>query len=239
MRLSFPLAPYPLRTTFSMTDSTLIISIIGGTGAEGSALAKRWAATGYTVIIGSRSADRAAETATAINTELNTSLVQGADNSSAAQQGDVVVLTVPYAAHAATLTDLKPHLEGKIVVDCTVPLKPPHVMRVQLPDAGSAAMEAQQLLGEGIRVVSAFQNVSAERLADLSADVNCDVLVTGNDKDARETVVQLARDAGMTAYHAGRLENAAAAEALTSILIFMNKHYKAHGAGIRITNLSE
>jgi NADPH-dependent F420 reductase len=220
-----------------MNTPTITISIIGGTGAEGSALAKRWAATGYTVIIGSRSAERATETANALNAELNSTLVQGMDNTTAARQGDIIVLTVPYAAHAPTLTDLKPHLEGKIVVDCTVPLQPPHVMRVQLPSAGSAAMEAQELLGEGVRVVSAFQNVAAERLADLSADVNCDVLVTGNDKDSRETVVQLAIAAGMTAYHAGRLENAAAAEALTSILIFMNKHYKAHGAGIRITNL--
>ncbi len=218
--------------------TTPIIAIIGGTGDEGSALAKRWAAAGYSILIGSRSAEKAANTANALNAGLNSTLVQGVDNSTAAQQGDIVVLTVPYSAHAATLTDLKPHVEGKIVVDCTVPLKPPHVMRVQLPAAGSAAMEAQQLLGEGVRVVSAYQNVAAERLADLSAQVNCDVLVTGNDKDAREVVVQLAKAAGMTAYHAGRLENAAAAEALTSILIFMNKNYKAQGAGIKITNIT-
>jgi NADPH-dependent F420 reductase len=220
-----------------MNTPTPTLAIIGGTGAQGSALAKRWANAGYTVLIGSRSADSAIAAATALNSELNSTLVQGMDNAAAARQGDIIVLTVPYTAHASTLTDLKPDLEGKIVVDCTVPLQPPHVMRVQLPSAGSAAMEAQGLLGEGVQVVSAFQNVAAERLADLSADINCDVLVTGNDKDARETVVHLAAAAGMTAYHAGRLENAAAAEALTSILIFMNKHYKAHGAGIRITNL--
>jgi NADPH-dependent F420 reductase len=220
-----------------MNTPTPTLAIIGGTGAQGSALAKRWANAGYTVLIGSRSADSAIAAATALNSELNSTLVQGMDNTAAARQGDIIVLTVPYTAHASTLTDLKPYLEGKIVVDCTVPLQPPHVMRVRLPRAGSAAMEAQALLGEGVRVVSAFQNVAAERLADLSANINCDVLVTGNDKDARETVVHLAAAAGMTAYHAGRLENAAAAEALTSILIFMNKHYKAHGAGIRITNL--
>jgi NADPH-dependent F420 reductase len=219
--------------------TTPTIAIIGGTGAEGSALAKRWAAAGYTVLIGSRTAEKAADTAQSLNTELNSTLVQGMDNPSAAQQGEIVVLTVPYSAHAPTLTELKPQLEGKILVDCTVPLKPPHVMRVQLPAAGSAAMEAQNLLGEGVRVVSAYQNVSAERLADLNAQVNCDVLVTGNDKEAREVVVQLAKAAGMTAYHAGRLENAAAAEAMTSILIFMNKNYKAHGAGIKITNIEQ
>lgn len=219
--------------------TTPTIAIIGGTGDEGSALAKRWAAAGYSVVIGSRSAEKATDTANALNTELNSTLVRGADNITAAQQGEIVVLTIPYSAHAATLTDLKPYVQGKILVDCTVPLKPPHVMRVQLPAAGSAAMEAQQLLGEGVRVVSAYQNVAAERLADLSAQVNCDVLVTGNDKDARDVVVQLAKAAGMTAYHAGRLENAAAAEALTSILIFMNKNYKAQGAGIKITNIRE
>lgn len=225
-----------------MNDTKPTIAIIGGTGAEGGGLAKRWAAAGYPVLIGSRDAERAHAKAETLNAELaaleNSHPAQGMDNDRAAQEGTIVVLTVPYNAHAATLTSLKAYVEGKIVVDCTVPLKPPHVMRVQLPDAGSAAMEAQQLLGEGVRVVSAFQNVSAERLSDLAADVNCDVLVTGNDPAARETVVQLAKAAGMVGYQAGRLENAAAAEAMTSILIFMNKHYKAHGAGIQITNVT-
>jgi NADPH-dependent F420 reductase len=225
-----------------MNDPKPTIAIIGGTGAEGGGLAKRWAAAGYPVLIGSRDADRARAKAETLNAELavleNAHPAQGMDNDRAAQEGTIIVLTVPYSAHTTTLTALKSHVEGKIVVDCTVPLKPPHVMRVQLPAAGSAAMEAQQLLGEGVRVVSAFQNVSAERLNDLAADVNCDVLVTGNDPAARETVVQLAQAAGMVGYQAGRLENAAAAEAMTSILIFMNKHYKAHGAGIQITNVT-
>jgi NADPH-dependent F420 reductase len=219
------------------------LAIIGGTGDEGSALARRWAAAGYPVLVGSRSAARAAESADRLNAGLaghpGFHPVRGLDNESAAREGEIIVLAVPYAAHAPTLTLLKPCLAGKVLVDCTVPLVPPRVMRVQLPAAGSAGMEAQQLLGEEVRVVSAFQNVSAERLADLSASVNCDVLVTGNDPDAREIVVRLASAAGMTAYHAGRLENAAAAEALTSILIFMNRHYGAHGAGIRVTNIGE
>ncbi|MBA3530979.1 MAG: NADPH-dependent F420 reductase [Ardenticatenales bacterium] len=224
-----------------MAESRPTLAIIGGTGAEGSGLAKRWAAAGYLVLIGSRDAERAQGKAD----ELNKALVgqeeavpaRGLANEEAAAQAEIIVVTVPYSAHASTLGALKEMVQGKIVVDCTVPLKPPKVTRVSLPEAGSAAMEAQQLLGERVRVVSAFQNVSAELLDDLRATVNCDVLITGNDPEARAAVVQLAEAGGMVGIHAGTLENAAAAEALTSLLIFINKQYKTHGAGIRITNL--
>jgi 8-hydroxy-5-deazaflavin:NADPH oxidoreductase len=226
-----------------MAESRSTLAIIGGTGAEGSGLAKRWAAAGYPVIIGSRDAGRAAEKAEELNRTLvgkeEAVTVRGLANEEAAAQADIVVLTVPYGAHAATLSGLKETVQGKILVDCTVPLKPPKVMRVSLPEAGAAGLEAQQLLGEGVRVVSAFQNVSAELLDDLSADVNCDVLITGNDPEARAAVVELAEAGGMVGLHAGPLDNAAAAEALTSLLIFINKHYKTHGAGIRITNLPD
>lgn len=224
-----------------MSDSKATVAVIGGTGAEGSGLANRWAAAGYPVIIGSRSAERAQEKAEALNAALaghaGAAPVRGLGNEEAAQVAEIVVLTVPYAAHPGTLEGLKAAVQGKILVDCTVPLRPPQVMRVQLPALGSAAMEAQTLLGEEVRVVSAFQNVSAELLEDLSADPHCDVLVTGNDPAARATVVGLVEAAGMVGIHAGRLENATAAEALTSLLIFINKHYKTHNAGIRITNL--
>jgi len=120
-------------------------------------------------------------------------------------------------------------------VDVSVPLVPPKVMRVQLPEEGSAAQRAQALVGKNVRVVSAFQNVSAEHLRDPNHTIECDVLVSGDDKDAREVVVKLAEDAGMKAWHVGGLNNAAAAEALTSLLIFINKRYKIPGAGIRIT----
>ncbi len=226
-----------------MADSRPTIAVIGGTGDEGGALARRWVAAGYPVVIGSRSAERGQQKADELNAALSDreGVVQarGNANEAAAASGDVVVLTVPYGAHAATLESIREGAQGKILVDCTVPLKPPQVARVQLPEAGSAAMEAQQLLGEGVRVVSAFQNVSAALLDDLSADPNCDVLVTGNDLEARAQVVELAEAAGMVGIHAGRLENAAAAEALTSILIFVNRHYKAKHSGIRITNLPE
>lgn len=226
-----------------MAKSRATLAIIGGTGAEGGGLAKRWSAAGYPVIIGSRSAERAEAKAEELNRVLvgleEAVPVRGLANEAAAAAGDIVVLTVPYGAHASTLEGIKGALQGKILVDCTVPLQPPKVTRVSLPAAGSAAMEAQALLGDEVQVVSAFQNVSASLLEDLKADVNCDVLVTGNDPEARARVVALAEAAGMRGIQAGTLENAAAAEALTSLLIFINKQYKIHGAGIQITNLPD
>jgi hypothetical protein len=141
---------------------------------------------------------------------------------------------VPFGAQEATLADIAPHCAGKVVVDTTVPLVPPKVMRVQLPPEGSAAQRAQNQLGENVTVVSAFHNVAAHKLA-ADEDIECDVLVFGDDKPAREKVVQLADAMGLRAFHAGALGNSAAAEALTSILIFINKNYEAGDAGIRIT----
>ena len=149
--------------------------------------------------------------------------------------GDIVIVTVPFAAQEATLADIAAHVAGKIVVDTTVPLVPPKVMRVQLPPEGSAAVRAQALLGEGVIVVSAFHNVAAHKLAKIGQDVDCDVLVFGDDKAARGRVVVLAGDMGLRGVHGGALANSAAAEALTSVLIFVNKTYQVDGAGIRIT----
>jgi NADPH-dependent F420 reductase len=157
-------------------------------------------------------------------------------NLDAAKAGDIVVLTVKFSHQAATLAELHAVVQGKIVIDTTVPLMPPKVARVQLPAEGSAAVITQRLLGDGVKVVSAFQNVSASLLVS-AAPPECDVLVTGNDPEARETVIGLAKAAGFTAWHAGPLENSAAAEALTSLLIFMNKKYAGDHAGIRITGL--
>jgi NADPH-dependent F420 reductase len=127
-------------------------------------------------------------------------------------------------------------VQGKILVDTTVPLMPPKVMRVQLPAGGCAARLAQDALGENVRVVSAFQNVAAAHLQSADAHLDdCDVLVTGNDADAREAIVKLAEEIGFKAWHAGSIDNSAVAEALTSVLIFMNKRYGIPGAGIRIT----
>jgi len=213
-----------------MTEYLPTIAVLGGTGAEGSGLAMRWAQAGYRVLIGSRSAEKAAEFAAEIGAE-------GMGNAEAAAGCDIAVLTVPYSAQRPTLSDLKDALQGKILVDVTVPLVPPKVMRVQLPEEGSAAQIAQTVLGDNVRVVSAFQNVSAGHLKDPDHVIDCDVLITGDDPTAREEVVRLAKAAGLVAIEAGPLDNAVAAEALTSLLIWINRKYKSPGAGIRITAL--
>jgi NADPH-dependent F420 reductase len=205
------------------------IAIIGGTGHLGSALAWRLARAGYGVTIGSRSAASAQAKAA----ELGLGTV-GMANPDAAQAGDIVILTVPFEAHAATLADIAPHVAGKIVVDTTVPLVPPKVMRVQLPPEGSAAMCAAAILGDGVRLTSAFHNVAAHKLAE-DAFVDCDILVFGDEKAARAEIVALVDAIGLRGVHAGALANAAAAEAMTSLLIFINKNYRVDGAGIRIT----
>jgi NADPH-dependent F420 reductase len=205
------------------------IAVIGGTGNLGAALARRWAKAGLPVIIGSRAAASAEKAATELGFGLT-----GMSNADAARAADIVVVTVPFAAQEATLTDIAPHVQGKLVVDTTVPLMPPKVMQVQLPAEGSAAIRAQNLLGTGVILVSAFQNVAAHKLA-TDEDIACDVLVFGNDKAARAEVLALARHAGLRGIHGGALVNAAAAEALTSILIFINRTYQVDGAGIQIT----
>lgn len=213
--------------------NTSRIAIVGGTGQLGAAIARRLAKAGQSVVIGSRDAGKASATAAALGAELGRTL-EGVANAQAAALGDVVILTVPFASQATTLQEIAPHVAGKILVDTTVPLMPPKVMRVQLPAEGSAAVRAQQLLGEGVRVVSAFHNVAAHKLA-TDEHIACDVLVFGDDKDARERVVEIVGQCGLRGLHGGPLVNSAAAEALTSVLIFVNKQYSVGGAGICIT----
>ena len=213
------------------------IGLLGGTGKEGSGLAYRWALAGHTVVIGSRDAAKAEAGAAELNQLLaGKATVRGAGNAEAAQAA-VVVLTVPYAAQVATADSVASQLAGKILIDVTVPLAPPKVDRVQLPNGESAVVALQRRLGAGVKVVSAFQNVSATHLKDPAHEVDCDVLVCGDDADAREVVVALARDAGLRAWHAGVLANSIASEALTSVLIAINKRYKVAGSGIRITGV--
>jgi NADPH-dependent F420 reductase len=161
--------------------------------------------------------------------------VRGLDNEAAAAAGDIVVLTVPFANQAPTLEAVKAPLQGKILIDVTVPLVPPKVGTVQLPAGGSAGQIAQSLLGDGVRVVSAFQNVAAAHLEDPDHDPDCDVLVCGNDAAACQQVLTLVAAAGMKGWHAGPIANAVVAEALTSVLITLNRRYKIPGAGFRIT----
>ena len=214
------------------------IAVLGGTGKEGSGLAYRWALKGHAVMLGSRDAAKAIVAASELNALLaGKATVQGAANRDAASGAEIIVLAVPYAAQQPTALDVKDALNGKILIDVTVPLAPSKVDRVQLPNGESAVLALQRVLGEGVKVVSAFQNVSATHLKDAAHTVDCDVLVCGDDAGAREVVIGLAHDAGMRAWHAGVLANSIAAEALTSVLIAINKRYKVAGSGIRITGL--
>lgn len=218
-------------------SSDYSICVVGGTGAEGSGLALRWAAYGHRVTIGSRTVARANDAAEELNEILGKDLLKGVENSEGAANADVIVLTVPFAAQMSTAEMIRPHLAGKILVDVTVPLVPPKVSQVQLPPSDSCAVALQEVLGEEVRVVSAFQNVSAHKLRVLTAKIDCDVLVSSNSKEARAVGVRLANDAGLRGIEAGPLANSVIAESLTSALIWINRTYKIPDAGIRITGV--
>ncbi|MBP7338455.1 NADPH-dependent F420 reductase [Niveispirillum sp.] len=218
-------------------NSRPTIAVLGGTGKEGSGLALRWAHAGYPVIVGSRSADKAAEGAAEINQTLGRDAARGTDNVTAAADAEIVVLTVPFAAQKATVEEVRAGLTGKILIDVTVPLVPPKVSKVQLPNGGSAVEAIQTLLGPDVKVVSAFQNISAHHLKKLDHEVECDVLVCADDKEAGERVVTLAKDIGLGAWYAGVLANSVVTEGLTSVLIALNQRYKVPGSGIRITGV--
>ncbi|MCB9729728.1 MAG: NADPH-dependent F420 reductase [Deltaproteobacteria bacterium] len=214
------------------------IGIVGGTGKEGRGLALRWARAGHAVTVGSRDATRGAEAAQEL-AGLAHAPIGGGDNLTACKDAEVVVLSVPYGAHASTLAELAPHLGGRILVDITVPLVPPKVSRVQLPAGRAAALEARESVGDDVRVVAAFHHVSATHLMDLDHPIETDVLVVGDDPEARELVIALARDLGARGLDAGALDNAIALESITPLLIHMNRRYKSPGSGVRITGIDE
>lgn len=218
-----------------MAQNRPVIAIVGGTGKLGAGLARRLARAGYALVIGSREADRAAQAARALARDTG-GRVTGLANRAAAAAAEIVIVTVPFASQRAILEDIGPAVQGKIVVDATVPLVPPKVARVQLPPEGSAAEIARATLGEGVRLVAAFHNVAAHKLIQEVA-IDCDVLVFGDQVAAREAVVELAAAMELRGVHAGPLANAVAAEALTSVLVGINKRYQADGAGIRITGI--
>ena len=226
----------------------MTIAIIGGTGPEGSGLALRWARAGEKVIIGSRNAERAAATAASIAGRIGggtavlarTIDISGAENLPACESADIVVLTVPFEAHAETLKHLKPALRpGQVLVDTTVPLaaslggRPTRTVGVW---QGSAAQEAQELVPNGVSVVAAFHNVSAELLQQ-EGPADCDVIVCSDDKDAAKKIRELARKIpGVRAIDGGKLENARVVEQITALLIGLNIRHKGH-AGMRISGL--
>ena len=217
----------------------LTIAVLGGTGKEGKGLAYRWAKAGYQVLIGSRYSEKAVTIASEIMELLEgESSVVGTTNLEAAQQADIVVVTVPYSGHRELLESVKGVLPGKLVMDTSVPLVPPKVSKVQMPAAGSAAQEAKEILGENTEVVAAFQNISYEHLL-TDEDVECDVLVTGSSKKARQEALTLVEAAGLTGWDAGPIENSVVVEGLTSVLININKQYGSTHAGIKITGVQK
>lgn len=215
-----------------------VLGIIGGTGELGTALARRWLHAGYDVILGSRASPRAAEAAAELKSASDRGTVRGTDNAEAARSSDIVIITVPYETQAAILGEIREYLGGKVVLNTVVPLNPPKVSVVRLPPIGSAAQEAQYLIGDRARVVSAFHNVSATKLKG-SQPVDCDVLVFGDDATARTAIIRLIENIDLRAIDGGELANSAAAEALTAVLIGINRRNKIKGAGIRITGLQQ
>ncbi len=214
------------------------VAVIGGTGAEGGGLAVRLAHAGYPVWLGSRSAEKAAAAAVEVGA-LAGRPIAAAANAGAARAASIVLLCVPYPAQVATVAEIAAELPGKLLIDVTVPLAPPKVSRVQLPPGGSCVLALRDSLPEGVRLVSAFQNVSAHRLRQLDAEIACDVLVCADEAAARREAIDLVRAIGLRGIDAGPLQNSAAAEALTSVLIWINRAYKVPDAGLRITGLPE
>ena len=228
-----------------MSDLGKTIAIIGGTGALGSALAFRWGQSGYKIILGSRNEDKAKLSASKLNNLLGKESAKGLSNRDAANTSEIIVLTVPFSNHNAIVDEIMEVAQGKIVVDTTVPLVPPKVSRVQLPEGGSVARQTQEKLGKNVRVVSAFQTIAAAELAKETSSgrlssvnspsgLETEVLVCGNNVEARSCVISLVEAAGLKGWHAGPIDNSVVGESLTPVLIFLNKRYKLNGSGIRI-----
>lgn len=217
-----------------MSESLPNVAILGGTGKEGSGLALRWARAGYPLIIGSRQAERAAQAAKELTEKVPAAQVRGVDNAQAARAGDIVVLTVPHAAQMSTLESVRVELNGKILVDATARVD---WRKPRPPQGKAAARMAQELLGPNVRVVAAFQNIPATALMRPEQQLESDVLVCGDDPDARAEVVRLAQAAGMEAYEAGGLDNAIVVEGLTALILSMNKRYKSNVCGVRVTGV--
>jgi NADPH-dependent F420 reductase len=215
--------------------NTKTIAVIGGTGQLGPGLALRWAHAGHAVLIGSRTAEKAEATAAELNAELGRQAIRGLANDEAVRQADVAVLTVDQEAHEAALNSVKDALQGKLLIDATARLSFPDLTP---PAAPAAARRAQTLLGAGVRVAAAFQTVPAASLRkNFAQQLDSDVLVCADDMDAAQAAIQLAEDAGLNAYYAGKLDNAIVVEGLTSVLVSMNKHYKTRHGTIKVAGV--
>lgn len=227
----------PMPNHLVTESSSHLIAIIGGTGKEGNALAYRFAKAGLRVIIGSRDAAKGENAARELNARLGVNTIEGTSNRDAAARADIVLLAVPYAGMRPILEDVREAAQGKIVINVASSLDPERKSRAKPPAAGSVTAEVQQFFGDSARVVCAFQNIAPEKLEAVDEKIDTDVIICGDDKDARATVVELIRRIGIEAWDGGALANAVAVEAMTAILIAINIKYKVRGAGIRVTGV--
>jgi NADPH-dependent F420 reductase len=211
------------------------IAVLGGTGKEGRGLALRWARAGHAIALGSRSAGRARDCAAHLSS-LGCGDVEGGENAWAVERAEVVLVSVPYDAHAELLVALRSALAGRVVIDITVPLNPPRVNEVHLPPGHAAALEAQSILGPDARVVATLHHVSSSHLGDPERAIDCDVLVCSDHDDARALVMRLVGDLGMRGLDAGPLRNAVALEALTPVLLHLTRRYGSK-AGVRFAGV--
>jgi len=211
------------------------IGIIGGSGSLGFALSNRLIKESFKVMIGSRSPEKVIPKIDEIGKDLDVQNLKVQGIGQTARESELIFLTVPFSAHHKTVSEIKPFVQGKIVVDTTVPLVPPKVARVQLPESGCVARVTQEILGNDVHVVSALHNVAATELAK-SKTADVEVMVFGNNKEARETVIQLISKISLKGWHCGSIDNAVVAESLTPVLIFMNKFYNFNGSGIKIVD---
>lgn len=212
------------------------IAILGGTGPEGAGLALRWALAGHDLIIGSRQVERAKATAAALSPRAKGATIVGMTNREAAEAGQVVVLALPAAGLAATLPDVKDACRGKVVVSTVVPLTFGGPRLFTPPPAGSAAEEAQALLGPEAKVVAAFHHIAAHELAS-EHPIDCDLLICGDDPAAKATVAELGQSLGLRIFDVGPLTNAGPIEGITALLATINRRHKIKSSGIKISGL--
>lgn len=213
------------------------IGIIGGTGKEGAGLGRRWALAGHEIIIGSRDPERATAKTAELRERSGTIAITGASNREAAGLAEIVVLAVPWTGLAQTLPELREPCRGKTVVSTVVPLTFGGPRLFTPPAAGSAAEEAQALLGSEARVVAAFHHIAAHELAETAHPIECDLLLCGGDAEAKRQVTALAESLGLRAIDVGALSNAGPLEGITAVLATINRRYKVKNSGIRITGV--
>jgi len=215
----------------------VVITIIGGTGHLGFGLALRLAEAGYKIIIGSRKEKKAKVFAEKIKTQIGSNLITGMINKDAALNADICIISIPNKARKVILSDIKPFLVGKVVLDVTVPLLPGKNFRYNPPEAGSNAEETAEIIGEGARVVAGFHNVSAFLLSDFTKEIESDVLIAGNEDEAKVIIIEMVKKIGLRVFDTGPLENARTIEALTPLIINLNKKYKKKHIGIKLTGI--